>query len=207
MGNKIKRCGIYVRCSTGEQTTNSQLNALREFATARGWEVYKVYEDHAISGTKARRPGLDAMWADCRQRKIDICLVFALDRMARSLKHLIEALDEFGRLGVDFVCLKQDIDTTSAASRLLFHIVGAVAEFERELICSRVRAGMSAARAKGKHIGRPPLRKFSPEQLAQICESRAKQGASVRQLSILHGTTQWMVKKILVGAHANTASK
>jgi DNA invertase Pin-like site-specific DNA recombinase len=106
MGNKIKRCGIYVRCSTGEQSTNSQLNALKEFAGARGWQVHRVYEDHAISGTKAKRPGLDAMWADCRQRKIDICLVFALDRMARSLKHLIEALDEFGRLGVDFVCLK-----------------------------------------------------------------------------------------------------
>jgi DNA invertase Pin-like site-specific DNA recombinase len=206
MGTKIKRCGIYARCSTGEQSTDSQINSLKEFAAARGWEVCKVYEDHAISGTKAKRPGLDAMWADCRQRKIDICLVFALDRLARSLKHLIEALDEFGRLEVDFVCLKQDIDTTSAASRLLFHIVGAVAEFERELICSRVRAGMRAARAKGKHIGRPPLRKFSPEQLTQICEMRAKQGASIRQLSIQHGTTQWMVKKILLGtAHANGA--
>jgi DNA invertase Pin-like site-specific DNA recombinase len=69
------------------------LNALKEFAAARGWQVFRVYEDQAVSGTKAKRPGLDAMWADCRQRKIDICLVFALDRMARSLKHLIEALD------------------------------------------------------------------------------------------------------------------
>jgi len=84
--------------------------------------VQEIYEDHGISGKRGSRPGLDAMWADCRKGKVDVCLVWALDRLARSLKHLIEALDEFGRLGVDFVCLKQDIDTTNAASRLLFHI-------------------------------------------------------------------------------------
>ena len=83
---KTKRVGIYARCSTQEQSTESQVTALKEFATARGWTVEKIYLDNGVSGAKAKRPGLDAMWADCRKRKIDICLIFALDRLARSLK-------------------------------------------------------------------------------------------------------------------------
>jgi DNA invertase Pin-like site-specific DNA recombinase len=196
MKNK-RRCGIYARCSTEEQSTEAQVASLKEFATARGWVVQEIYEDRGISGAKGKRPGLDAMWADCRKRKIDICLVWALDRLARSLRQLIEALDEFGRLGVDFVCLKQDIDSTNAASRLLFHIVGAVAEFERDLIRSRTVAGMEAARRKGKHIGRPPLRKFIDTELNEIRTARRKDRASVRRLSIRFGTTQWMIRKIL----------
>ena len=194
---RVKRCGIYARCSTDEQSTDAQVTALKEFAAARGWVVQKIYEDRGISGKKGNRPGLDAMWADCRQRKLDVCLILALDRLARSLKHLIEALDEFGRLGVDFVCLKQDIDTTNAASRLLFHIVGAVAEFEAGLIRERTIAGMAEARRKGKHIGRPPLRKFVDAEEKEIGTARQKNGVSVRQLAIRFGTTQWMIRKIV----------
>jgi DNA invertase Pin-like site-specific DNA recombinase len=204
---KKKRCGIYVRCSTQEQSTSSQLASLKDFAAARGWVVERIYEDHGVSGGKLKRPGLDAMWADCRKRKIDICLVFALDRLARSLKQLIESLDEFGRLNVDFVCLKQDIDSTSASSRLLFHIVGAVAEFERDLIRGRTVAGMAAARRRGKHIGRPPLRKFSADEELQIRTAREKEHTSVRQLAILFSTTQWMVQQILAGRGASSENR
>jgi DNA invertase Pin-like site-specific DNA recombinase len=137
------------------------------------------------------------MWADCRRRKIDLVLVVALDRLARSLKQLIEALDEFGRLGIDFVCLKQDIDSTNSASRLLFHIVGAVAEFERDLIRERTIAGMAEARRKGVHIGRPALRKFVDADEREIRTLRRRDRVSVRQLAIRFGTTQWMVKRIL----------
>jgi DNA invertase Pin-like site-specific DNA recombinase len=201
---KTKRVGIYARCSTQEQSTESQVTALKEFATARGWTVEKIYSDNGVSGAKAKRPGLDAMWADCRKRKIDICLVFALDRLARSLKQLIEALDEFGRLGIDFVCVKQDIDSTSAASRLLFHIVGAVAEFERDLIRGRTVAGMEAARRRGKHIGRPPLRKFSEHEKSEIRAARQNERNSVRQLAVRFGTTQWMVQRIVAEQNAGS---
>lgn len=194
---RVKRCGIYARCSTEEQSTDGQVAALKEFAAARGWVVQKIYEDRGISGAKGKRPGLDAMWADCRRRAVDLVLVVALDRLARSLKQLIEALDEFGRLGIDFVCLKQDIDSTNSASRLLFHIVGAVAEFERDLIRERTIAGMAEARRQGKHIGRPPLRTFVEAEEKEIGTARQKNGASVRQLSIRFGTTQWMIRKIL----------
>jgi DNA invertase Pin-like site-specific DNA recombinase len=199
---KTKRAGIYARCSTPEQSTDSQVVALTEFAAARGWAVEKIYIDNGVSGAKNSRPALDEMWADCRKRKLDICLIFALDRMARSLKTLIEALEEFGRLGVDFVCLKQDIDTTSAASRLLFHIVGAVAEFERDLIRGRTVAGMEVARRKGKHIGRPPLRTFAENEKLEIRAARQNERTSVRQLAIRYGTTQFMVQRIVAGPNA-----
>jgi DNA invertase Pin-like site-specific DNA recombinase len=172
-----------------------------------GWVVTKVFEDHGVSGAKEKRPALDAMWAACRKRQLDLILIMALDRLARSLKQLIEALDEFGRLGVDFVCLKQDIDTTSAASRLLFHIVGAVAEFERELIRGRTIAGMEAARRKGKHIGRPPLRKFSERDELEIRAARQNERTSVRQLAIRFGTTQWMVSRILAKPDAGSKKR
>jgi DNA invertase Pin-like site-specific DNA recombinase len=108
------------------------------------------------------------MWSDCRAHKIDICVITALDRLARSLKQLIEALDEFGRLGIDFVCLKQDIDSTNNASRLLFHIIGAVAEFERSLIAERVRLGLQNARKKGRRLGRPPIRVLSAAEMEKV---------------------------------------
>lgn len=192
-----KRVGIYARCSTPEQSTEAQVASLKEFAAARGWSVHKVYEDHGISGGKASRPALDEMWVDCRKRKIDICLVWSLDRLARSLKQLIQGLDEFRQLGIDFVSLKQDMDTTTSVGRLLFHVVGAVAEFERDLIRDRVVAGMAQARRKGKHIGRPPLRKFSVVEVEQIRAARREELASIRQLAIRFGTTQWMVSRIL----------
>jgi DNA invertase Pin-like site-specific DNA recombinase len=194
---KIKRAGVYVRVSTATQETDMQETELRAYAEARGWMIHKVYADQGISGAKSNRPALDEMWADCRRRKIDICMVWALDRLSRSLKDLIGALEEFRRLGVDFVCLKQNLDTESSGGRLLFHIVASVAEFERDLLRARVSAGMAEARRKGKHIGRPALRKFSERDVALLRSLRETGQLSVRQLAIQHGTTQWMVKKLL----------
>jgi DNA invertase Pin-like site-specific DNA recombinase len=189
---------IYVRTSTADkQDPAGQEAELRALVEKRGWTVFKVYRDHGYSGAKASRPAFDEMWADCRRGKISILCVWALDRFGRSLKNLIEGLEELQRLGVHFLCLKQELDTSSPAGRLLFHIVGAVAEFEHHLIGGRISMGMDEARRKGKHIGRPPLRKFSEADLAQIRLERRKERSSIRQLAIRFGTSQWMIKGIV----------
>ena len=192
-----KVAAIYVRTSTSDkQDPAGQEAELRTLIEKRGWKLFKVYRDHGFSGTKASRPAFDEMWADCRRGKISVVCVWALDRFGRSLKNLIEGLEELQRLGVDFLCLKHDLDTTSPAGRLLFHICGAVAEFEHHLIRGRIAMGMAEARRKGKHIGRPPLKNFSEVELETIRAERKKK-RSIRRLAIQFGTSQWMVKGIV----------
>ena len=135
------------------------------------------------------------MLADLRKRKFDVVVVWALDRLARSLKQLLTIGEECRTLGVDLVSLRQNIDTTLPAGRLTFQILGAVAEFERELLRERVKAGMAQARRTGKHVGRPALRKFQSGEIARMRELRS-QGVSVRKLAADFGTSQWMAAKI-----------
>ncbi len=189
---------IYVRTSTADkQDTEAQERELRILVQARGWRIYRVYRDHGYSGTKASRPAFDEMWSDCRRGKVQVVCVWAIDRFGRSLKNLIEGLEELHRLGIDFVSLKQDLDSTSPSGKLLFQVVGAVAEYEHQLIRSRIVSGMAAARAKGRHIGRPALRGFSESEREQIRAARRNERASVRQLAIRFRTTQFMVARIL----------
>ena len=190
-----KRAGIYVRVSTTEQDTGLQETELREYCERRGWESI-LYRDRGQSGAKQDRPALNSLLADLRKRKVDVILVWSLDRLARSLKQLLTISEECRSLGVDLVSLKQSIDTTLPASRLTFQILGAVAEFERELLRERVKAGMAQARRAGKRIGRPALRHFGPGELEKIRSLRS-QGASVRKLAAIFGTTQWMIAKLL----------
>jgi DNA invertase Pin-like site-specific DNA recombinase len=131
-----------------------------------------------------------------RKRRVDVILVWSLDRLARSLKQLLTISEECRSLGVDLVSLRQNIDTTLPAGRLTFQILGAVAEFERELLRERVKSGMAQARRAGKRIGRPALRHFSSAELERIRLMRT-QGASVRKLATTFGTTQWMIAKLL----------
>lgn len=197
-----KRAALYVRVSTTNgQSTELQEEALREYAQRRGW-AYKVYADRGESGAKERRPGLDALLTDARRRKVDVVVVWALDRLARSLKQLLTLLDEWRTLGVDFVSYKQELDTSTAAGRMIFQVLGAMAEFERELIRERVRAGVARARREGKRVGRPALRKFSRSEVEKIRLARREKKLSVRQLAGQHQTTQWMIGKILAGKYA-----
>jgi putative DNA-invertase from lambdoid prophage Rac len=197
-----KTCAIYVRTSTADrQNPDGQENELRALVEKRGWKVFRVYRDHGLSGAKANRPALDEMWSDCRAGRISVVCIWALDRFGRSLKNLIDGLEELQRLGIDFFCLKQDLDTTSPAGRLLFHIVGAVSQFEHELIRSRISMGIAEARRKGKHVGRPPLRKFSRTEIDQIHSARKKK-ESIRRLAIQHNTTQYIVNRILASQYA-----
>jgi DNA invertase Pin-like site-specific DNA recombinase len=149
-----KTVGIYARVSTLDQNCDMQLADLRRYAGQR-FGFCREFVDEGVSGTQRRRPQLDALMAEARRRRFDTILVWKFDRFARSLKHLIDSLEEFRALGVNFVSFTEGVDTTTPSGQLLFHIVGAVAQFERDLIAERVRAGMAHAKAMGKRIGRP----------------------------------------------------
>jgi DNA invertase Pin-like site-specific DNA recombinase len=148
-----KRAAIYYRVSTSDQAPDAQIHDLRSYVQTRKFEIVGEYVDTA-SGVATSRRELDRMLADVRKRKVDVVLVWAFDRFARSTRQLVDTLEEFGELGVDFVSYTQQIDTTTPAGKLTFTVLAAIAEFERELIRERVKAGMAAAKARGKHVGR-----------------------------------------------------
>ena len=195
-----KLAGIYVRVSTVDQETDLQETELLEYCQRRGWESI-LYRDRGQSGAKQDRPALNSLLSDLRKRKVDVILVWSLDRLARSLKQLLNIAEECKSLGVDLVSLRQNIDTTLPAGRLTFQILGAVAEFERELLRARVVAGMAQARRAGKRIGRPALRHFGPGELERI-RSLRMEGASVRKLAKDFATTQWMIAKLIGSSEA-----
>jgi DNA invertase Pin-like site-specific DNA recombinase len=148
------RAAVYARVSTHDQTSENQLLALRAFAAARGWTVTE-FVDQGQSGAKEKRPQLDALLAAVRARKVDVVACVKLDRLARSVHHLVAMVREFEALGVDLVALDQAIDTTTPSGRLLFRVLASVAEFERDLIRDRVHASLRRARAQGTKLGRP----------------------------------------------------
>jgi DNA invertase Pin-like site-specific DNA recombinase len=152
----MKRAALYMRVSTLDQHPETQLYDLRQMAQQRGYEIVEEYTD-TISGARARRPGLDAMMRDARRGRFDVVLVWASDRIARSVKHFLDVLDELNRLNVEFISFREQIDTGGPLGRAVVVIIGAIAELERNLIIERVRAGMRRARLEGRHIGRKPL--------------------------------------------------
>jgi DNA invertase Pin-like site-specific DNA recombinase len=152
----MKRAALYMRVSTVDQHPETQLFDLRQMAAQRGYEVVQEFTDR-ISGAKAKRPGLDQMMADARRGRFDIVMVCASDRIARSVKHYLEVLDELNRLNIEFISFRENIDTSGPLGRAIVIIIAAIAELERSLIVERVRAGMWRARLEGTHIGRQPL--------------------------------------------------
>jgi len=174
------RAALYARVSTTDkgQDVDLQLNELREFAQRRGFEAIE-YVDQGVSGSKTKRPSLDEMLKAARARKIDVVVVWKLDRLGRSLVHLLHMLNEFEVLGVAFISLREQIDMTTSAGRLMAHLMGAFAEFERDLIKERVRAGIATARGKGRHIGR----KGTPETTLRKIIELHKSGVSLRGIS------------------------
>jgi DNA invertase Pin-like site-specific DNA recombinase len=152
----MKRAALYMRVSTVDQHPETQLHDLRGLAAQRGFQVVQEYTDK-ISGAKAKRPGLDQLLADARRGKFDIVIVWAFDRMARSVRHFLEVLDELNQLQIEFISFRENVDTSGPLGRALVVIIGAIAELERNLIIERVRAGMRRARLEGRRIGREPL--------------------------------------------------
>ena len=153
----MKRAALYARVSTPDQHVENQLLDLRKLAAQRGFEVVREYCDRGISGSKARRPGLDAMMADARQGEFSVVMVAAFDRIARSTKNFLEIVDELHELGIEFVSAREAIDTHGPMGRMFITLIGSIAELEKSILVERIRAGMRRARMEGQRLGRAPL--------------------------------------------------
>src|SRR5215510_3484629 len=160
------RAAIYARVSTFDQEPENQLQELRRYVDARGWTAVE-YVDRGVSGAKDRRPALDQLLTDAKRRRFDVLVCWRLDRLGRNLRHLILLLDELQAVGIGFVTLGEGIDTTSPTGRLVLHVLGAIAEFERERIRERVLAGLERAKTNGVRLGRP-RRRIDPGRLASV---------------------------------------
>ena len=186
----MKRAALYMRISTKGhgQTTETQAVALRDYAVHRGFEIIEEYRDEGISGSKDSRPALDKLMKDARARHFDVVIVARFDRFARSVSHLLRALEEFSHLGIDFVSLSESIDTSTPMGKMIFTVLGAVAELERNLIKERVHMGISRARKQGKQLGRPK-RVFDREKARMMLQSMSVREVA-RQLGVSRGVVQ-----------------
>jgi DNA invertase Pin-like site-specific DNA recombinase len=188
------RVGIYARVSTLiGQSPEMQLAELREYASRRGWEIYGEYVDSGVSGSKESRPELNRLMSDVHQRRFDVVLCWKVDRFGRSLKHLVNALADLDSYGVAFVSLRDNLDLSTPSGRLMFQIIGAMAEFERSLIQERVRAGLRNAKLKGKTLGRPS-RIISLDEMTRL----RKEGASLREIAKIVGVSYVTVRTRLL---------
>jgi DNA invertase Pin-like site-specific DNA recombinase len=188
------RTALYARVSTTNgQSPDMQLAELREYVSRRGWELFREYVDLGVSGSKESRPELNRLMVDAQRRHFDVVLCWKIDRFGRSLKHLVNALADLDSYGVAFVSLGDNLDLATPSGRLMFQIIGAMAEFERSLIQERVRAGLRNARLKGKTLGRP-RRIVSWDQMAQLRE----QGASFREIAKAVGASPGTVRTRLL---------
>lgn len=153
----MKKASIYCRISSPDQHIETQLYDLRKLAAQRGFEITREYCDRGISGSKARRPGLDAMMADAKRGEFSVVLVAAFDRIARSTKNFLEIIDELNSVNIEFVSAREAIDTSGPMGRMFLTMVGSIAELERSLIVERIKAGMRRAKIEGRRLGRAPL--------------------------------------------------
>jgi DNA invertase Pin-like site-specific DNA recombinase len=179
------RAALYARVSTAHngQDPDLQLRELREYATRRGWQIAGEFVDVGVSGSKGSRPELNRLMAAAHTRQIDAVLVWKLDRFGRSLRHLVNGLAELEARGVAFISLSDNLDLTTPAGRLMFQIIGSMAEFERSLIQERVKAGLRNARAKGKRLGRPRVA-VSTTRIAALRAQGASWRAVAREIGL-----------------------
>src|SRR5215471_14775367 len=189
-------CALYMRVSTKGhgQNTDTQALALREYAERRGFEIKAEYADEGISGSKDSRPALDRLMKDAQAKKFDAVLVARFDRFARSTKHLVLALEQFSHLGIDFISLSESVDTSTPMGKMIFTVLGAVAELERNLIKERVQMGISRAKKQGKQLGRP-MRVFDREKARRMLQSM-----SVREVARQLGVSRGVVVRAINGS-------
>jgi len=196
------RVAIYARVSTSDQTAENQLIDLRRFAQGRNWEIYREFVDEGFSGKLESRPELDQLMDAARKRLIDVVLVWKFDRFARSLKHLVLALEELQSLKINFVSYQENTDTTTSMGTFFFQIVAALSQLERSMCIDRVLAGMRRAKAQGKHIGRPPAN----IDVARALELKAK-GISLREIGRFLGVSHAKVHAVIKAAKLNGVQK
>jgi DNA invertase Pin-like site-specific DNA recombinase len=181
------KAAIYARVSTVDQNVENQFGELRQYVQARKWQSVE-YADAGVSGTKESRPALDKLLKDARRRKFDVLVVWRLDRLGRNLKHLLMVIDELHALGIAFVSLHEGIDATTPAGRLQLQIIGMFAEFERNRLIERVKAGMTRAKKDGIHVGRPKLRGWACRSLRSIVVDAPPESAGEPQSAICQTT-------------------
>jgi DNA invertase Pin-like site-specific DNA recombinase len=178
------RVALYARVSTAVgQDPEMQLRELREYCVRRRWEIAGEFVDTGFSGATQRRPQLDRLLEEARRARFEAVVVYRYDRFARSLRQLVNALGEFDALGIQFVSLHEGVDTSTPNGRLIFGIFASIAEFERELICERVRSGLAAARARGTRLGRP-RRDLDASQIAALRDQGRSWRAIARELQV-----------------------
>jgi len=190
------RAALHARVSTIDQHAEVQLEALRDYAARRGLEAVE-FVDQGVSGAKAKRPALDEMLAAVHRREVDLVVCVKLDRLARSVRHLTEMAAEFDALGIDLVVLDQAIDTSTPTGRLLFHVLAAIGEFELDLIRERTKAGLAAARRRGKRLGRPP--RLDARARRRVKRLRVA-GNSIRQIASAVGCSPATIVRALAGS-------
>lgn len=194
----MKKAALYVRVSTSDQHVESQLYDLRELAAQRGMEIVKEYQDCGISGSKARRPGLDALRADARRKKFSVVLVAAFDRIARSTRNFLQIIDELDSMGIEFMSRREGVATGDAMGRLFMTIISAIAELEKSLVVERVKSGMRRARLEGRQIGRARL-DVDREQV--VIDRRS--GLSLTQVAKRHSISRASVCRLMKEANSN----
>ena len=172
------KIALYTRVSTHDQSVQMQLSDLRRYCEERKFGIFKEYNDEGISGAKDRRPALDELMEDAKKKKFDAVLCWRFDRFARSTKHLVNALEEFHHLGIDFISYQENIDTSSPLGKAIFTIVSAIAELERNIIIERVKAGIKRAKENGKRLGRPKRLNLNVKELQKM----RQQGLSFKQI-------------------------
>jgi putative DNA-invertase from lambdoid prophage Rac len=189
-----KRVGIYLRVSTSDQNTEIQNNDLLTYVQARGWNIVNIYEDKSSGTTTKKRPEFKKLMAAARERRVDVILVWKLDRFGRSLKDLVVHLQEISELGIDFVSFKDNLDFSTSIGRLMVHLLGAFAEFEASVIRSRVQAGVDNARKKGKILGRPKLR--NDDSIKDLRDQGLSFRAIAKELGVSLGSVQRALKVV-----------
>lgn len=203
----MKRIAIYARVSTNEQTVQNQLMQLRDWAAARDYKIVQEFIDEGISGAKDRRPALLKMLEACHRGEVDIVAASALDRLGRSLKHLVMMLEELEAMNIGVYLGRECIDTTTPMGKLMIHMAAAFAEFERSLIAERSKLGQERARRNGKHIGRPKVPQYVERKIEKLIMSGCGQDRAARICNVGKSVVGRIAREIKQsGAPTSTAA-